>query len=62
LAQPATTIERLRKLIGVDFDLCPRRGVGHLSRAAPIENFCVCLSQFSSNELSKALRSFLRRA
>ena len=32
---PATTIERLQKLLGVDYDLCPCCGIGHLSRASP---------------------------
>lgn len=32
---PATTLEKLRKLFGLDFDLCPCCGIGHLSRAAP---------------------------
>ena len=31
----ATTLERLRKILGVDFDLCPCCGIGHLSRASP---------------------------
>jgi hypothetical protein len=35
LARPAATIEILRKLLGADFDLCPRCGIGHLSRASP---------------------------
>jgi hypothetical protein len=35
LARPATTIERLRKLLGANFDICPRCGIGHLSRASP---------------------------
>lgn len=32
---PATTHERLRKMLGEDFDLCPRCGVGRLARASP---------------------------
>jgi len=31
----ATTIEKLRKLFGADFDLCPCCGIGHLARASP---------------------------
>lgn len=30
-----TTLEKLRKMFGEDFDLCPCCGVGHLSRASP---------------------------
>jgi hypothetical protein len=33
--QILTTLERLRKMLGVDFDLCPNCGIGHLSRASP---------------------------
>ena len=33
----ATTIEKLRKMFGADFDLCPCCGIGHLSRASPIK-------------------------
>jgi hypothetical protein len=33
--QPVTTIEKLRKMLGENFDLCPCCGVGHLSRASP---------------------------
>jgi hypothetical protein len=32
---PETTLERLRKMIGEDFDLCPCCGIGHLARASP---------------------------
>lgn len=32
---PATTLERLRKMLGVDFDLCPHCGTGRLARASP---------------------------
>jgi len=32
---PATTLERLRKMFGADFDLCPCCGIGHLARASP---------------------------
>jgi predicted Zn-ribbon and HTH transcriptional regulator len=32
----STTIERLQKLFGTDFDLCPCCGIGHLARASPI--------------------------
>jgi len=32
---PATTLERLRKIFGADFDLCPCCGIGHLGRASP---------------------------
>jgi len=28
-------LERLRKILGADFDLCPNCGIGHLSRASP---------------------------
>ena len=31
----ATTLERLRKLLGADFDICPCCGIGHLARASP---------------------------
>ena len=31
----ATTLERLRKMFGNDFNLCPCCGVGHLARASP---------------------------
>jgi hypothetical protein len=31
----ATTLERLQKLLGADFDLCPCCGIGHLARASP---------------------------
>jgi hypothetical protein len=34
-ANPIQTIEKLRKMLGDDFDLCPHCGVGHLSRASP---------------------------
>jgi len=34
-AHPTTTLERLRKMLGEDFDLCPCCGIGHLSRASP---------------------------
>jgi len=30
-----STLERLHKIFGVDFDLCPCCGIGHLSRASP---------------------------
>jgi hypothetical protein len=32
---PTTTLDKLRKMLGVDFDLCPCCGIGHLSRASP---------------------------
>lgn len=32
---PTTTIERLRKMFGMDFDLCPCCKTGHLARASP---------------------------
>jgi hypothetical protein len=32
---PITTLERLRKTLGTDFDLCPCCGIGHLTRASP---------------------------
>lgn len=31
----ATTLDRLRNMLGQDFDLCPCCGIGHLSRASP---------------------------
>lgn len=31
-----TTIERLQRLFGVDFDLCPCCGIGHLARGSPL--------------------------
>jgi hypothetical protein len=31
----STVIDRLRKFLGMDFDLCPCCGTGHLSRASP---------------------------
>lgn len=31
----ATTLDRLRKILGENFDLCPCCGIGHLARAAP---------------------------
>ncbi len=35
MALPSTTLERLQKIFGHNFDLCPCCGIGHLSRAAP---------------------------
>ena len=32
---PTTTLEKLQKLFGADFNLCPCCGIGHLSRASP---------------------------
>lgn len=32
---PQNTLERLRRILGTDFDLCPCCGTGHLTRAAP---------------------------
>jgi hypothetical protein len=34
-ATATTIIEKLRKLFGADFDLCPCCGIGHLARASP---------------------------
>jgi len=34
-ATPASAIDKLRKMLGADFDLCPCCGIGHLSRASP---------------------------
>jgi len=34
-AHPTTVFERLRKMLGENFDLCPSCGIGHLSRASP---------------------------
>lgn len=33
--EAATALERLRKMLGANFDLCPCCGIGHLSRASP---------------------------
>lgn len=33
--EPMSTLERLRKMLGDDFDLCPCCGAGHLARASP---------------------------
>lgn len=32
---PSSPVEKLRKMLGADFDLCPCCGIGHLARAAP---------------------------
>jgi len=34
-ALPVTALERLQKMFGADFNLCPCCGIGHLARAAP---------------------------
>lgn len=33
--EPLPTLERLLKMLGDDFDLCPCCGIGHLARASP---------------------------
>lgn len=35
VTKPMTSLEKLQKLLGNDFNLCPCCGIGHLSRAAP---------------------------
>jgi hypothetical protein len=32
---PATTLEKLREMLGENFDICPCCGIGHLTRASP---------------------------